>query len=129
MSVQEFYFAMTDLWDQLTLIESNELKACDAYINRRGEQRLVQFLIALYGDFEGVRDSVLHRFPLPSIDSVVSELLAEETRLKSHSEKGTLSTLNPSVLVVPSKSSSNNQNRTCTRATFDECSFCKQKGH
>ena len=129
MGVQKFYSAMTNLWDQLTLIESNELKACVAYINRRGEQRLVQFLIALRGDFEGVKGSVLHRSPLPSIDSVVSELLAEETRLKSHSEKGTLPTLNPSVLVVPSKSSSNNQNRTSTRAAFDECSFCKQKGH
>ena len=77
MSVQEFYSAMTDLWDQLTFIESNELKACDAYINRRGEQRLVQFLIALRSDFEGVRGSVLHRSPLPSIDSVVSELFVD----------------------------------------------------
>ena len=86
-------------------------------------------MIALRGDLEGVRGSVLHRSPLPSIDSVVSELLAEETRLKSHSEKGTLPTLNPYVLVVPSKSSSNNQNRTSTRAAFDEGRFCKQKGH
>ena len=76
MSVHEFYSAMTNLWDQLTLIELNELKACDAYINRRGKQRLVKFLIALHSDFEGVRGSVLHRSPLPSIDSVVSKLLA-----------------------------------------------------
>jgi hypothetical protein len=33
MSIQEFYSAMTDLWDQLALIELVELKACGAYID------------------------------------------------------------------------------------------------
>jgi hypothetical protein len=32
MSIQEFYSAVTDLWDQLAL---TELKACGAYIERR----------------------------------------------------------------------------------------------
>jgi len=43
MSIQEFYSAMTDLWDQLALTESEELRACAAYIAHREEQRLVQF--------------------------------------------------------------------------------------
>ncbi|GKE12709.1 hypothetical protein Tco_1416260, partial [Tanacetum coccineum] len=34
-----------------------------------------------------MRGSILHRNPLPSVDSVVSELLAEEVRLKSHDDK------------------------------------------
>ena len=131
MSVHEFYSAMTDLWDQLALTESAELKACGAYIAHREQQRLVQFLTALRSDFEGLRGSILHRSPMPSVDSVVSELLAEEIRLKSHSEKGILSasTSNPSVLAVPSKPVFNNQNKPYTRVAFDECSFCKQKGH
>ena len=54
----------------------------------------------------------MHRFPLLSVDSIFSELLVKETRLKSHYEKEIISTLNPFVLAVPSKSSSNNQNRT-----------------
>ena len=87
MSVQDFYSAMTDLWDQLALTESNELKACDAYIARKEEQRLVQFLMALRSDFEGLRGSILYCSPLQFVDSVVSKLLAEETRLKSHSKK------------------------------------------
>jgi len=33
---------MTDLWNQLTLIELVELKACGAYIARREQQWLVQ---------------------------------------------------------------------------------------
>jgi len=35
MSIQEFYFAMTALWDQLAITELAELKACGAYIERR----------------------------------------------------------------------------------------------
>ena len=38
MSVQEFYFTMIDLWDQLALTKLNELKACGAYISHREEQ-------------------------------------------------------------------------------------------
>jgi hypothetical protein len=64
---------------------------------------LVQFLTALHSDFEGLRGSILHRSLLPSVDSVVSELLAEEIRLQSYSEKEILSASNPSVLAVPSK--------------------------
>ena len=71
----------------------------------------------------------MHRSPLPSVDSVVSELLAEEIRLQSYSEKGILSASNPSVLAVPSKLFSNHQNKPYTRVGFDECSFCKKKGH
>jgi hypothetical protein len=89
MSIQEFYFAMTDLWDQLALTESAELKVCGAYIERREQQRLVQFLTALRSDFERLRGSILHRSLLPSVDSVTSELLAEEIHLQSYSEKGT----------------------------------------
>ena len=72
---------MTDLWDQLALTESAKLKACDAYIERREQQHLVYFLIALHNDFEGLRGSILHRSPLSYVEYVVSELLAETIRL------------------------------------------------
>jgi len=90
---------------------------------------LVQFLTALHSDFEGLRGSILHHSPLPSVDSVVSELLAEEIHLHSYSEKGILSASNPSVLVVPSKPFSNHQNKPYTRVGFDKFSLYKQKGH
>jgi hypothetical protein len=88
MSIQEFYSAMTNLWDQLTLTELTELKACGAYIERGEQQRLIQFLTALCSDFEGLKGSILHCSPLPS---VVSELLAEKICLQFYSEKGILS--------------------------------------
>jgi hypothetical protein len=49
----------------------------------------------------------MHCSPLPFVDSVVNELLAEEIHLQSYSEKGILSTSNPSILAVPSKQFSN----------------------
>jgi hypothetical protein len=116
---------MIDFWDQLALTESTELKACGIYIDRREEQRLVQFLTALRSDFKGLRDSILHRSPLPSIDSVVSELLAKEIHLQSYSEKGILSAFSSFILAVSSKSFSNHQNKPYIRVAFDECSFCK----
>ncbi|XP_062084857.1 uncharacterized protein LOC133790997 [Humulus lupulus] len=129
MSIQEFYSVMTDLWDQLALTESAELRAFAPYIARREEQRLVQFLMALRDDFEGLRGSILHRSPLPSVDSVVSELLADEIRLKSQAGKGILPAPSPSVLVVPPRHFTHHENKPHTKVGVDECSFCKQKGH
>jgi len=63
---------MTDLWNQLALIELAKLKACGAYIEHREQQRLIQFLTTLRSDFEGLRGSIMHRSPLPFVDSVVN---------------------------------------------------------
>ncbi|KAI5401815.1 hypothetical protein KIW84_066328 [Lathyrus oleraceus] len=41
---------MTNLWDQLTLMELTKLKVIKAYIDQREEKRLVQFLMALRDD-------------------------------------------------------------------------------
>jgi len=90
---------------------------------------LIQFLTVLRSDFEGLRGSILHRSPLSSVDSVVSELLAEEIRFQSYSVKGILSALNPSVLAVPSKQFFNHHHKPYTRVDFDEYSFYKWKGH
>jgi len=81
MSIHEFYSIMIDLWDQLAITESAELKVCGAYIALKEQQWLVHFLIMLCNDFEGLRGSILHHSPLLSVDLVVSELLAEEIRL------------------------------------------------
>ncbi|KAG8371600.1 hypothetical protein BUALT_Bualt13G0104800 [Buddleja alternifolia] len=54
LGIQDFFCAMTTLWDQLALTESVELQAC-----------------------------LLHRKPLPSVEDVVNELMVKETCLKS----------------------------------------------
>ncbi|KAJ9544353.1 hypothetical protein OSB04_024060 [Centaurea solstitialis] len=123
LSVQEFYATMSDLWDQLAHTESAELKAFKPYISRSEEQRLVQFLMPLHSNFEGLRGTILHRTPLPTVDSVVHELIAEETRLKSYGDKDPKLPSTPVVFVVPQRP----QNK--ARVAPDECSYCKQKNH
>ena len=86
---------------------------------------MVKFLIALHSDFEGLGGLILHRSSLPSVDSIVSGLLAEEIHIRSYSKKKILSTSNSSILVVPSKSFSNHQNKPYTEVAFDECNFYK----
>jgi len=85
------------------------------------------FRTALCNDFKGLRGSILHCSPLFSVDLVVNELLAEEIHLQSYSEKKILSTSNHSVLAVPSKSFSSNQNKLYIRVVFDECNSISRK--
>jgi hypothetical protein len=88
-----------------------------------------KFLTALHSNFEGIKGLILHCSSLPSVDSVVSELLVVEIHLQSYSEKRILFASNPSILTVLSISFSNNQNKPYTKDAFNECSFYKQKGH
>ncbi|KAG6499180.1 hypothetical protein ZIOFF_038936 [Zingiber officinale] len=67
---------------KLALTESSKLRAFPAYVTRREEQHLVQFLMALCDDFKGLHGTILNRSPLPSVDSIVHELLAKEIRLE-----------------------------------------------
>ena len=72
----------------------------------------------------------MHYSPLSSIDYVISELLlAKEIRLQSYSKKGIVSVSNPHVLAIPSNPFFNHQNKPYIRVGFDECIFCKKKGH
>jgi len=72
---------------------------------------------------------IFHRTPLPNVESVVSELLAEEIRLKTHSTmsyKGILSTP-PSVFAAAPVQRGKPQGG--VGIGNDECAFCKEKGH
>jgi hypothetical protein len=81
--------------------------------------------MALHNEFKRLKGLILHYSLFLSIDSVVSELLAEEIHLQSYSEKAIISTSNPYVLVVSFKPLSNNQNKPYISDAFDECSFYK----
>ncbi|CAH9117375.1 unnamed protein product [Cuscuta epithymum] len=118
---------MTALWDQLALTEYVELQACDAYIKCRDEDRLVQLLMGLRPEFDNCRSGLLHRKPLPSVEDVVNELMAEETCLKTSKGAHPAST---SVLVVPLSApvlvAPINQYKT---SSVDNCNYSKQPGH
>nr|GEZ20682.1 hypothetical protein CTI12_AA063150 [Tanacetum cinerariifolium] len=102
--IQDFYSSMSALWDQLALTEPTTLSSFDPYFKRRESQRLVQFLMALRYNFEGLRGLILHREPLPPVDSVVSELLAEEIRLKSLDDQKIVTQQGSSIFVASQRS-------------------------
>lgn len=72
-SVQEFYFTMTYLWNQLARTENVNFQAYKPYMKRRKPQYPIHFLW-LYDDFEELHGSILHRNLVTSVDFVVSEL-------------------------------------------------------
>nr|KAJ0199337.1 hypothetical protein LSAT_V11C600321640 [Lactuca sativa] len=79
-------------------------------------------------DFEGLHGTILHRSPLPSLDFVVHELIAEDSHIESHVDKESkeicIPTSTPVVLVV-----STNQSRQNPRVAYDECAFYNKKNH
>ncbi|CAI0550535.1 unnamed protein product [Linum tenue] len=90
---------------------------------------LIQFLMDLHSDFEAVRASLLHRSPLPTLESAISELISEETRL------GMLK-LRRSDMVLATTSSANKFCKNCSRSDHTlaqcptvECRYCHKIGH
>ena len=114
---------MIGFLDQLTFTKFAKLQAFGPYITPMEEQRLVQFFMALYDEFEGFCGSILHRIPLPSIDSIDSELLAEEIQLKSQARKNIIPTT--SILAMPSRPPAGDQSKSNLMVVIDECSFFK----
>ncbi|GKV48377.1 hypothetical protein SLEP1_g55201 [Rubroshorea leprosula] len=84
-SIISFYAKMEAIWDQLALSEPTFNNTVDIrkYIKYRDKMRLIQFLMALTDDFEPCRASLLHQSLLPILDSALSRLLSNETRLGS----------------------------------------------
>ena len=62
---------MTGYWDQLALMEPSKLPSIDICVQYREKQQLVRFLMALRDQFEPLRGAMLHRSPLPSVDTTV----------------------------------------------------------
>ncbi|TXG67236.1 hypothetical protein EZV62_008511 [Acer yangbiense] len=82
-SIQEFYSYLTELWDQLALMDPTELAKDRTYQKLWEEHKLVELLMALRDDFENLRSFMLHQSHLPTVSIIVNELLAKKTRLKS----------------------------------------------
>ena len=72
----------------MALTKPTSLQSNVEYLAHQERQCFIQFLMTFRDDFEGLRGSILHHHPNPSIDMVVSELLVEETCLKTCAGKG-----------------------------------------
>ena len=82
-SINDYYDQFRFIWDQIDLSDSTWACSKDAqqYATIRDEFHLYEFLMSLYKDFEPIRGQLLNRSPPPSLDTVVNELVREETRL------------------------------------------------
>lgn len=69
-SVNEFLAQIQPIWHQISLAKISE-----------DHLHLIQVLMALRPEYEAVRASLLHRNPLPSLDTAIQEIIFEETRL------------------------------------------------
>ncbi|XP_026459568.1 uncharacterized protein LOC113360255 [Papaver somniferum] len=91
---------MSIMWNQLALMEPKWTTDAELWQKYKEESRLVKLLMALRDEFESIRASILHRNPLPTVESAFSELITEETRKRIKADI-------PAVLAVPSRSSTN----------------------
>ncbi|XP_059436287.1 uncharacterized protein LOC132169237 [Corylus avellana] len=81
-SINDFLARMQFLWNQIDVYDPIWKDPTDAemHVARRDQHRLHQFLMALHDDFEPVRVQLLHRSPLPTLDTAIFELVHAETR-------------------------------------------------
>lgn len=127
--MKDLYNVMTGILDQLATEEPSDWSSVDSYRKSREEQRLVQFLMALRDEFEPLRGDILLRSPLPTVNEAVSELIAEETRLKSPMFSVTQT---QSVFAAAPQSQFSympQTPRSRQKVNIYECSYCHEKGH
>lgn len=125
ITILKFYSPMYNLWDQLTLTKSDELRAFRAYSVHIEEQHLVLFWW-VRDDCGGICEIILYRTPLPNTDSIINELLEEKIRPESHSHSCHECENLPHSYVHASPFSKGNQQGV---VGINGCSFCKEKRH
>jgi hypothetical protein len=81
-SINDFLARMQFLWNQIDVSDPIRKDPTDdeMYVKRRDQHRLHQFLMALHDDFKPVHVQLLHRSPLPTLDTAIFELIRAETR-------------------------------------------------
>ena len=81
-SVREFATSVRSLWrqqDAVTPVESSGCVTCQALVRAREALQTFEFLMRLQPAFEPIRGQIVNRDPVPSFDTVVALVIAEET--------------------------------------------------
>jgi hypothetical protein len=81
-SINDFLARMQFLLNQIDVSDPiwNDPTDAEMYVKRRDQHCLHQFLMALRDDFEPIRVQLLHRSPLPTLDTAIFKLVCAETR-------------------------------------------------
>ena len=83
-TVQEFYSSMMMIWKEMDMIESDiPAPVLETIVKIRQKSRSRQFLMKMRSEFEHVRASIINRGGDKTLDMILPELIAEETRLAS----------------------------------------------
>lgn len=147
LSIQDFFSCLRRIWSELDAMHATgRISTCSCSI-QRDRQYLYYFLMRLRPEFEALRAQLLHRSPLPSLDDALTELIAEETRLRALSS----ATISPESVFTaslhvprpqpPATGSSRHlplfetpTNRALSKDTSTdlsqiECRYCHRRGH
>jgi transposase InsO family protein len=125
LSISDFYSQFMNLWAEYTDIVYSNLSAdgLSAVQTVHDTTKRDQFLMKLRYDFEGMRSSLMHRDPIPSLDACLHDLLREEQRLLTQSilEEQKASTV-PVAYVAQGRSRNHDMSTV-------QCFCCKRSGH
>ena len=81
-TIQEFHTQMREFWRELQQLEGT---GPDSNASRAFQDchQLFMFLMALRSEYQPIYGQIIHKNPIPSLGSAVSDLIAEEIRLHS----------------------------------------------
>ena len=143
-SVWEFATLLRSLWrqqDAVTPVESSGCVICQALVRAREALRTFAFVMRLQPAFEPIRGQIVNRDPVPSFDTVVALVIAEETRMRSSTTMSVVPlTATPGVVLAahqpslaPRFTSPSTRVPPAPSAPTDAssafCRYCKKRGH
>ncbi|KAL4582843.1 hypothetical protein LXL04_007404 [Taraxacum kok-saghyz] len=126
-SISQYVSEMQIIQDQLNAAAPQIFdETANQFRNYFSHLHLITLLMGLLDKFENVRASLLHRHPLPTLDASISELISEETRIRSRFPASS-----EAVLHVPFSGHKGKpyEPKVATKWNTSECSFCKSPTH
>uniref|UniRef100_A0A2N9HV90 Reverse transcriptase Ty1/copia-type domain-containing protein n=1 Tax=Fagus sylvatica TaxID=28930 RepID=A0A2N9HV90_FAGSY len=111
------------MWEQLATADpplkyTEDIKDIDLFAKYKDRRHFTHFMMGLHEDFEPTRAALPSRFPFPSLDAAVKELIYEENRrLHHHLSSSDI------VLATPRPLASSSDQPCCI------CKYCQKPGH
>uniref|UniRef100_A0A2N9GK30 Integrase catalytic domain-containing protein n=1 Tax=Fagus sylvatica TaxID=28930 RepID=A0A2N9GK30_FAGSY len=139
-SIQEFYSTMMLLWNEMDMMDTDIAEAAlTTIVKMRQSSRMRHFLMKLRPEFEPVRAAILNQGTKASLDDIIVDLLAEETRLNSLSTSD--EPIDTALIATSYKGKGRalssvqchfchemgHVSKNCRKRNF--CNYCKEKGH
>ncbi|GMY18199.1 hypothetical protein FCV25MIE_13438 [Fagus crenata] len=128
------------LWNEMDMMDTDIAEAVFATIvTMRQSSRMRHFLMKLRPEFEPVRAVILNQGTKASLDDIIVDLLAEETRLNSLSSSD--EPIDTALIATSYKGKGRalsivqchfcheieHVSKNCRKRNF--CNYCKEKGH